>query len=100
MDVIEILQEYEEYFKQMSIIWLVLYPLIWSLLIDGFYDIAIRMEGMLDSVLSFGGVMESEGVQTLYDYLIPLAFIFLTIAIIGIAFQSSPARQCKRQMFY
>ncbi|WP_020006618.1 pLS20_p028 family conjugation system transmembrane protein [Salinicoccus albus] len=87
MDVIEILQEYEEYFKQMSIIWLVLYPLIWSLLIDGFYDIAIRMEGMLDSVLSFGGVMESESVQTLYDYLVPLAFIFLTIAIIGIAFQ-------------
>ena len=87
MEVIEILEEYEEFFMQMSLIWLVLYPLMWSLLIDGFYDIAVRMEGVLDAVLSFGGVMQSDGMQALYEYLTPLAFIFLTVAIIGIAFQ-------------
>ena len=87
LEAIEILKEFGEYFKQMNIIWLVLYPLMWSLLIDGFYDIAIRMEGLLDSVLTFGGVMQSEGMQTLYTYLTPIAFAFLAIAVIGVAFQ-------------
>jgi len=87
LEVLELLEEFEEYFRQMNVIWLVMYPLIWSILIDGFYDIAVRMEGLLDSVLSFGGVMQSETVQDIYNYLTPIAFAFLALAIIGISIQ-------------
>jgi len=87
LEVLELLEEFEEFFRQMNVIWLVMYPLIWSILIDGFYDIAVRMEGLLDAVLSFGGVMQSETVQDIYNYLTPIAFAFLALAIIGISIQ-------------
>src|SRR5699024_3760564 len=76
-----------DFSSKMNVILLVMYPLIWSILIDGFYDIAVRMEGLLDSVLSFGGVMQSETVQDIYNYLTPIAFAFLALAIIGISIQ-------------
>ncbi|MFC6118378.1 pLS20_p028 family conjugation system transmembrane protein [Macrococcoides bohemicum] len=92
----QILDQFDYLFTQQNFLWMVLMPLLWGI-VKVFHTTVSALEGGLDTILTFNGFFENEGLNNIMNTVNPIAMALFAISIAYIGYMIMTGKNLNRQ---